>query len=384
MRWRQAKAEDDFAGYAPYLQQVLDLTREAAAAKGAALGLSAYDALVDMYEPGLTTAVIEPVFSAVEHFIKPLMHQVVESQRHAPALPEQAIGVEKQAALARFIMERLGFDFSAGRLDVSAHPFCGGVPGDVRLTTRFSETDALAGFYGVVHETGHALYEMQLPERWRLQPVGEARGMAMHESQSLLMEMQLGLSRPFLQFIAPHLQHFFGVDGPAWQAEALHARLTRVTPSLIRVEADEVTYPLHVILRTRLESQMIEGKLEVRHLPEAWREEMRKLLGIVPETDAQGCLQDIHWPDGAFGYFPSYLFGAIYAAQIFKAAKDALPELDAHVAAGDFKPLTRWLGQQVHAQGSRYASSELIAMATHKAVTVEAYENHLINRYIKS
>ncbi|MBL8706893.1 MAG: carboxypeptidase M32, partial [Rhodospirillales bacterium] len=289
---------------------------------------------------------------------------------------------DKQRALGRRLMESIGFDFAHGRLDESAHPFTGGIPDDVRITTRYDEEDFTRGLMGVLHETGHALYERGLPARWRLQPVGDARGMALHESQSLLMEMQACRSRAFVTFAAPLMRAAFEGIGPAWDAENVYRIYTRVEPGFIRVDADEVTYPAHVILRYRLEKAMIAGELDLADLPGAWNEGMKSLLGIVPPDDRLGCLQDIHWPDGAWGYFPTYTLGAMAAAQLFAAAKQAVPGLVEDIARGDFQPLMAWLVQNVHGQGSRGTTDEILAAATGAPLGDAAFRAHLQARYI--
>ena len=217
-------------------------------------------------------------------------------------------------------MAQMGFDFERGRLDESAHPFCGGVPDDIRLTARYEAADVTSGLMAILHETGHALYNAGLPRVWRHQPVGEARGYAVHESQSLLVEMQVCRSPAFLHYLAPLLAETFGRDDPALSADNLYRRAIHVERGFIRVDADEVTYPLHVILRYRLEKALLEGDLEVADLPGAWNEGMRELLGLTPPDDRVGCLQDIHWSVGAIGYFPCYTLGALMAAQLFEAA----------------------------------------------------------------
>jgi carboxypeptidase Taq len=234
----------------------------------------------------------------------------------------------------------------------------------------------------VLHETGHALYKRNLPARWRLQPVGAARGMAIHESQSLLVEMQVCRSLAFMQFAAPVLREVFGGDGPGWEAEALYRRATRVRRGLIRVDADEVTYPAHVILRYRLERAMLAGDLAVRDLPAAWAESMRDLLGIVPDNDRDGCLQDIHWFDGSWGYFPTYTLGAMIAAQLFETARAALGGLEAAIASGRFGPLLAWLRDKVHSQGSLMSTAELVENATGRPLGTQSFERHLRARYL--
>jgi carboxypeptidase Taq len=256
------------------------------------------------------------------------------------------------------------------------------VPDDVRITTRYDERDFMSGLLGVLHETGHALYELALPKQWRYQPVGQARGMSTHESQSLLVEMQACRSREFLSFLAPAAKQAFGGEGPAWEAENLERIATRVARSLIRVDADEVTYPLHVILRYRLERALIAGDLALADLPGAWNDGMESLVGVRPPDDRDGCLQDIHWPGGAFGYFPTYTLGAMTAAQLFASAVAADPSITACLAHGDFGPLRRWLGEHVHAQGSRLSPRDLLVAATGKALDPSVFRAHLERRYL--
>ncbi len=384
MTWRVARPAADFAMVLPALSEVLTLVREAAQAKAEKLGVPPYDALLDEYEPGESSARIDGIFDELAAFLPGFLGEVMERQasRPAPIAPEGPFPVEKQMALAKTLMQAVGFDFQHGRLDTSVHPFCGGVPEDVRITTRYDEADFTTAMMGVLHETGHALYERGLPKDWRLQPVGTARGMAMHESQSLLVEMQACRSREFIDFMAPLARSAFGGEGPAWEPDNLLALYNRVEPGFIRVDADEVTYPAHVILRYRLEKALIGGELELAELPEAWGAGMKALLGIVPPDDRLGCLQDIHWYDGAWGYFPTYTLGAMTAAQLFAAAKAARPEIPSGVAKGDFAPLMEWLRDEVHSQASRWTVDELLSQATGQPLDPKVFEAHLKARYL--
>ena len=304
-----------FAAVLPGLERILHIEREIGAVKGERLGMSPYEALADQYEPGASVATIDSLFDEIAAFLPDLIEDAVTRRAATPAATVSgAFPIEAQRRLAMRLMERIGFDFKHGRLDVSAHPFCGGIPDDVRITTRYSETDFARSLMGVLHETGHALYQRGLPAVWRLQPVGRARGMAMHESQSLLLEMQVCRSRAFLTYAAPLIREAFGGEGPEWEADALYRRQIRVRRGVIRVDADEVTYPAHVILRYRLEKAMIAGDLAPADLPGAWAEGLRDSLGVAPPDDREGCLQDIHWYDGVWGYFPTYTLGALIAA----------------------------------------------------------------------
>jgi carboxypeptidase Taq len=290
--------------------------------------------------------------------------------------------VETQRRLAMQLMERIGFDFAHGRLDISAHPFCGGTPDDVRITTRYNENDFARALMGVLHETGHALYQRGLPAEWRLQPVGRARGMAVHESQSLLLEMQVCRSRAFLTYAAPIIREAFDGDGPEWEPDALYRRQIRVRRGFIRVDADEVTYPAHVILRYRLERAMLDGDLDPVDLPHAWAAAMRQMLGVAPDNDREGCLQDIHWYDGNWGYFPTYTLGALIAAQLFEAARRDIPVLTRAIAEGEFALLLGWLRERVHSKGSRLSTAELVETATGRPLGTASFERHLRDRYL--
>jgi carboxypeptidase Taq len=382
--WRKARPAADFALIRPELERLLGLVRDAAEAKGARLGLLPYEALVDEYEPGLTTAEIDRLFDALDRFLPALREAALERQGRRPALvhPQGPFAIEAQLQLARRLMEATGFDFSHGRLDLSLHPFCGGVAEDVRVTTRYKDAEFVHGLMGVLHETGHALYERGRPQTWRYQPVGLARGMAIHESQSLLIEMQVCRGGEFLQFLAPLLREAFGERNGAFAPANLRRLYAQVTPGCIRVEADEVCYPSHVILRYRLEKALIGGELALGDLPAAWNEGMRQMLGLVPPSDREGCLQDIHWFVGAWGYFPTYTLGAMTAAQLYDAAKQAAPDIPQAIASGDFRPLLAWLGEHVHSQASRWSSQELIRRASGRPLDPAVFKAHLERRYL--
>ena len=384
MIWREARPKSDFQAVLPALTEVLNLTRQAAAAKAERLGCSLYDALLDQYEPGGSSARIDAVFADLADFLPGFLEAVLDRQAAQPApLPlEGPFPRDRQEALGRKLMAAVGFDFEHGRLDVSLHPFCGGVPDDVRITTRYDESDFMTSLMGVLHETGHAMYERGLPKDWRLQPVGEARGMAMHESQSLMVEMQACRSREFVAFLAPLARAAFDGDGPAWEADNLLRHYNEVKPDFIRVDADEVTYPAHVILRYRLEKALIAGEMELEALPGEWNRGMAELLGITPPEDRLGCLQDIHWYDGAWGYFPTYTLGAMTAAQLFAAAKEARPEIPEALGRGDFAPLMGWLAAHVHAQASSAGFEQILEKATGEPLNPKIFEAHLKARYL--
>jgi len=384
MVWREARPANDFKATLVPLGELLALVRQAAAAKAEALGCGPYEALLDEWEPGGSVARIEEIFDSYAGFLPDFLERVLSHQARRGPRPALAGPFSKaaQEALGRRLMQVIGFDFDHGRLDVSLHPFCGGVPEDVRITTRYDEADFTKALMGVLHETGHAMYERHLPAKWRLQPVGGAPGMAAHESQSLLIEMQACRGPGFVGYLAPLAREAFGGSGPAWEPDNLLRLYNRVEPGFIRVDADEVTYPAHVILRYRLEKAMIAGEMEPDDLPGAWNGGMTELLGITPPDDALGCLQDIHWYDGAWGYFPTYTLGAMAAAQIFAAATEAVPEIPDAIGRGDFVPLMAWLAQNVHGRASLTTTDALIEHATGKPLDPKVFQASLRARYL--
>jgi carboxypeptidase Taq len=293
--------------------------------------------------------------------------------------------ISAQRELGLSVMKTLGFDFNHGRLDTSHHPFCGGVPEDVRLTTRYNETDFLQSLFGVIHETGHAMYEQGRPKDWLTQPVSQALSMGTHESQSLLMEMQAGRSTAFLTFIAPQMRAAFGraESDQAWSVDNLYRHVTTVRRDFIRVDADEVTYPLHVILRYELEKSLIDGSLTVADLPEAWHQKMQDYFGLSTAGNYKnGVMQDVHWPAGLIGYFPTYTLGALMAAQLFAAAKASQPDLMQQLANGDFTGLLGWLRTHVHNRGSSVPVEVLLTEATGSPLSTDAFLTHLRARYL--
>jgi carboxypeptidase Taq len=381
--WRSQRPANDWDGFAENLKEVVKLSREEARLRADAKGCSPYDALLDIYEPDMTSARLDELFGDLKSWLPDLLTQVVEKQAQQPLIaPQGPFPIDLQREIGVETMARLGFDFNGGRLDVSAHPFCGGVPEDVRITTRYDENELLSALLGVVHETGHARYEQNLPRSWPGQPVALARSTAIHESQSLFFEMQLGRSEAFLKQLLPSVVQRFG-DQPAFSESNFIAWNQRVKPGYIRVDADEVSYPAHVVLRYEIERALINGEIEVDDIPALWDEKMRSWLGLSTTGNYRdGCMQDIHWTDGGFGYFPSYTLGAMYAAQLFHAARKALPDLDAAIAAGDFSALFDWLRQNIWQHGSRFTTAQLIENATGEALNSRYFRQHLTARYL--
>jgi carboxypeptidase Taq len=382
--WREARPKGDFALVYPLLSEVLNLARQAAAAKAEKLGCSPYEALMDQYEPGAREANIDQVFADYGAFLPDFLPRVLEHQarRGQPVEPKGPFPQAVQKDLAKRVMAGLGFDFAHGRLDESLHPFCGGVPEDVRITTRYSEDQFVQALMGVIHETGHALYERNLPADWRLQPVGAARGMVVHESQSLLMEMQAARSAQFCQHLSGLLRATFPDNDAALSPDNLQRIYSRVAPGFIRVDADEVTYPAHVILRYQIEKALFRDQLQLADVPGVWNAEFKKLLGLDVPSDREGCLQDVHWYDGAFGYFPCYSLGAMTAAQLFEAACQAHPGIPAEIEQGKFTTLQGWLKANVHSLGSSLTTPEIVTHATGRPLDVAVFKRHLERRYL--
>jgi carboxypeptidase Taq len=387
--WRTLRAENDWKGFEPLLQKVFDITRTKAQALHDALGAendyeNEYDALLDRFDPGSRMRTVDPVFKELKVELPELLQQVLERQQAQPAAIVQNgdIAADKQKPLARELMATLGYNFNAGRLDEAAHPFSGGVPDDSRITTRYDESNVINGMMAVIHETGHASYEMNLPKEWRYKPVGDSMGMTVHESQSLFFEMQIAHSKAFAEALVPMLEKHLSPQ-PAFAANNILKLINKVEPGLIRVYADEVTYPLHVILRYELERDLLLGKAQVSDIPERWNQAMHDYLGLNTQGDYKnGPMQDIHWPSGAIGYFPSYTLGAMTAAQLFAAMSKAIPDVQAHIAALNFEPVFTWLSANIWQKGRSLSYAELLTQATGETLNSEFFLNHIRNRYL--
>lgn len=380
--WRSLRPANDWAGFLPLFEEVLNLSRQAAQARGEALGLSPYDSMIEKYEPGMRTHELDRLFGDMKTWLPGLIRQVQEKQRGEPLLkPVGPFATEQQRALGLEVMTLLGFDFNHGRLDISAHPFCGGVSEDVRITTRYDEQDVTQALMGIIHETGHARYEQGLPGQWRQLPVGQARSMGVHESQSLFFEMQLARHPAFIKRLVPLLERHFGTQA-AFSPDNLARLYTRVEPGLIRVDADEITYPAHIMLRYEIERDLINGKLAAKDLPERWDQLMQGYLGLSTKGDYRnGCLQDIHWTDGSFGYFPSYTLGAIYAAQQAAAIQQHLGPLEPLITE-DLDAILHWLSDHIWQQASLLDTHQLIEQACGTPLSVTPFKSHLQQRYL--
>ncbi|APW59199.1 carboxypeptidase M32 [Paludisphaera borealis] len=391
--WITARKNSDFASFRPWLEQVLELKRQEsqclhetlvkerrAAAKPAHpedepkpdAGATIYDPLLDQYEPGAETSRLRILFKALREELAPFVRDIAEASRKREArgegvktsILERSYPVERQKMFGEAAAAALGFDFQRGRLDVSAHPFCTGIgPGDVRATTRFDARQFSDAFFGVLHEVGHGLYEQGLPVEQYGAPGGEAVSLGVHESQSRLWENAVGRSRPFWNYWFPIARRVFQDALHDVPLDAFLAAVNHVEPTLIRVQADEVTYNLHILIRFELEQALLTGDLPVADLPSAWNAKYAEMLGVTPTNDAEGCLQDIHWSAGLFGYFPTYTLGNLYAAQLFHKANADLPGLDDAFTRGEFSELLAWLRDKIHRHGRRYTPTELIERA---------------------
>lgn len=378
--WVGARRDSDFSAFAPHLEHLLDLKRRMADHIG--WTTERYDALLDEYEPGARAADIERVFAGVRTALVPLVRDIAAAPRRPDlTILERHCPVAAQAEFNRTLAGALGFSFDAGRIDTSVHPFCSGLtPRDVRLTTRYDERYMPMSLFGILHEAGHGMYEQGLPAEHTGTPLAQAASLGIHESQSRLWENFVGRSLPMWRHFYRPLQAAFpslaDVSLTDW-----HFAINNVRPSLIRVEADEVTYGLHIMLRFELERSLLDAKLAVRDVPAAWNDGMRDLLGVTPPRDALGCLQDIHWSQGTFGYFPTYLLGTLYAAQLFAAAQRAMPDLDQQIERGELAPLRSWLRTSVHQHGRRYRAGELVQRISGEAPSDRPFVEYLRGKF---
>ncbi|MDP5254958.1 MULTISPECIES: carboxypeptidase M32 [unclassified Vibrio] len=377
--WRQQRPRNDWPGFEKNWAQVVSLSQEEAQIRSQHHQLTPYEAMLDLYEPGMSEQKLDKIFGQTLTWLPNLIDQVIETQPSVSP-PSGQYGTHQQKGLGLEIMKLMQFDFERGRLDESVHPFCGGVPSDTRITTRYTNNDFAQSLMGIIHETGHARYEQNLPKDWSAQPAGQARSMGIHESQSLFFEMQLGRHPLFLQHVSQHAKRFF--DGPEFEPHALAALYNKVEKSLIRVDADELTYPCHVILRYEIERDLINGKLSHRDVPEIWNSKMQTYLGLSTlGKDNNGCMQDIHWTDGSFGYFPSYTLGAMYAAQFMASMKETI-DVDSAIQTGDLSPIFNWLNNNIWSKGSLLTTDDLVKQATDMTLDPIHFQNHLRNRYL--
>ena len=380
--WRIARANHDWNAVKEPLKELFKLRRESAALIGESLNIDPYDALIDGYEAGLGQSFIDPLFASLEEFLPDFIEDVIAAQPPSE-LPPGPFSETRQMELANELMKPMGFDFERGRIDTSHHPFTAGERTDTRITTRFNDDDFLESMCAVLHETGHALYAQGLPAEWQHQPVGEALGMMLHESQSLFVEMQVCRNEAFLEFALPIIKKCFGVDDDeAYSLQNMTRLIHRVARGKIRVDADECTYPLHIVMRYRIEQQLFDGRMTIDDIPDAWNQAMEAHFGIDTRDDYRdGCMQDVHWFAGLFGYFPCYALGAVTAAQWHAQFAQDVPDYNAQHRRGEFGPTVAWLRSNIHSKGQLVPSHKLIEQVTGEPLTVEPFINHLKNRY---
>lgn len=378
--WAEARRVSEFGRFAPHLEKLVSLSREHAERWG--FEESPYDALIDRFERGATARMLSSTLGALREALLPVVEAATSRRTFDRARLAGHYPVAKQEAFNREVAESIGFDFEAGRIDTAVHPFCSGIaPHDTRLTTRYDEGDFLSSLFGVLHEAGHGLYEQGLRKEWRGQPVGNAVSLGVHESQSRLWENHVGRSRPFWEKWLPRAVHYFPHLSDL-TPEDLYAAVNQAELSHIRVEADEVTYDLHVLLRFELEKAIFEGDLEIGDIPGEWNHRFKSYFGLPVSNDAEGCLQDIHWSMGIFGYFPTYSLGNLNAAHLSAAARRSDPLVGEGFARADYAPLLAWMRREIHEAGSLYLPGDLIGKAAGSPASPEPLVAHLRERYL--
>jgi len=379
--WQEARQANQFSTFQPWLEKIVKLKQQEAQAIG--YKEAPYDALLDEYEPGATTAEITRTFAALRDDLVPLVGAIISSNRkpHREILKRE-YPIDRQQMFGQSAAAALGFDFDAGRLDITTHPFCSGFgPGDTRITTRYNPHHFNEAFFGILHEAGHGIYDQGLDPEHYGTPLGSAVSLGIHESQSRMWENQVGRSRPFWEHFFPQAQRLFQSALRDVSLDDFVFAINDVQPSFIRVEADEATYNMHIILRFEMEQALVSGDLKPADSPGAWNEKFKKFFDLTPTTDALGCLQDIHWSMGGIGYFPTYTLGNLYAAQFMKQARQDLGDLDSDFRKGEFHRLKGWLNEKIHRPGQRYRSVELCKKVTGKSLSHKPLLSYLKNKY---
>lgn len=381
--WRNLKQENNWRDFLPYFERSFALIKEIANRRAEALQVDPYDAMIDGYAPGFNQVSIDAIFLNLKNTLLPLIPRIIKKQQNQNIkIPVGPFPIEKQKMLGLELMKALGFDFKCGRLDVSHHPFSTGGPTDVRITTRYEENDFLKSMMGVCHETGHALYEQGLPREWIDQPVGSIHSMVMHESQSLLIEMEVCRSSAYQEFFTSLLCKQFGKQ-EAFTKDNLHKLVTRVEPGLIRVDADEVSYPLHIILRYEIEKLLFNGSIKINDIPSYWDNLMTQYFGISTKGNDQfGAMQDVHWPAGAFGYFPAYTLGRLMAAQLFSKFIKSNSLFYDEIKEGNFSSLNNWLNENVYSYASLLPNNDLLIKVTGKRLEMTDFISRIEQRYL--
>lgn len=377
--WAEARQKNQYELFASWLEQQIKLQREAAQCYGFA---NAYDGLMDEYEPGSSAAEVEKLFARLKKDLIPLAGWAQEQCQQAKQSP--VVGKFPRAVqekVSKILLGKMGFDLESGRLDTAVHPFCIGLAGDVRLTTRYDEEDFRPAFYGTIHEGGHGLYEQGFLPEHRNTPMGQATSLGIHESQSRFWENVIGRSHPFCKHMLPVLKQSFPQEFASVTEEQLFWWVNQVRPSLIRVEADEVTYHLHILLRFELEQAMIDGSVSVKELPHLWNEKMKQYLGLNPPTETLGILQDVHWSIGSIGYFSTYTLGSLYAAQWMRRMKQEMPNCESRIANGELLPIRDWLREKIHHRGQYFRATELCKDVTGEPLNPQYFVDYIREKF---
>jgi carboxypeptidase Taq len=379
--WAEAKKASNFKKFAPHLEKIVKLNQK----KATYLGYkeSPYDALLDLYEPDSTCTKLTPLFDSLKTGLKTLLHKITSIPQHDASFLKQNFDPTAQFEFSKTLLAAMGFQAETSRLDLSNHPFCMAIhPTDIRMTTRIHEDDIMSNLFSALHEGGHGLYGKNLPIQFFGTPLGEQISLGIDESQSRFWETRIGRSRPFWHHFLPLLQTAFPQLKDV-SLDQFYFAINTITPSFIRVEADEVTYTLHVILRFEIEKMLVEGSLKVKDVPKVWNQKMQELLGITPPTDSLGCLQDIHWSMGSMGYFPTYALGNLYAAQLFEKFAHDHPDWESKVSQGNLTFIREWLKTHIHQYGRQYTPGELIEKVTGKPLSEKPYLDYLNAKYGK-
>ena len=383
--WQQARADSDFAQFQPHLERIVDLSIE----KAEALGYEdrIYDALLDQYEPQVKTAQVEVLFDEMKAGLVPLIREIAVREARAPiddALLRQEFDEGRQWEFGMEVLKRIGFDFSRGRQDRSAHPFTTGFGwGDTRLTTRLQATQLKAALCASIHEAGHGMYRQGVERALERTLLSGASSLGVHESQSRMWENVVGRSRAFWSFWLPRLQAYFPTQLGGVDVDTFYRAVNRVRPSPIRVEADEVTYNLHIFIRFEIENLMVERRVKVGELPELWNAKMEEYLGFRPENNAEGVLQDTHWSGGMIGYFPTYSLGNLLAVQFYRQAVAERPDIPAQIEAGEFEPLLSWMRSHIHIHGAKYTPTELVQRVTGGPIHSQPFLDYVREKYTR-
>lgn len=378
--WVTARKANDYRIYAPELERMIELKKQQAQFYG--FSEHPYDALMDDYEKGATVAKLDGVFNLVKELLPPLLNEIEACSQVNDQFFYQHFPKDKQWTFSMDVMKTIGYDFDAGRQDFAAHPFTTSFsPADVRITTRVNEQDFASMFWSSIHEAGHALYEQGLPEAQYGLPLGAAASLGIHESQSRIWENCIGRGLPFWTHFYPQLKTIFPQQLSSVNVNEFYKGMNKVQPSLIRTEADELTYHFHVLIRYEIEKALIEGSVKPKDLPELWNEKYKQYLGITPPDALTGVLQDVHWSHGSFGYFPTYSLGSFYAAQFFEEVQNQIPGLTVEIAKGDFSGTLRWLRVNVHRYGRRYRSDELCQKITGCPLDVGCFMRYASAKY---